>query len=78
MLYAGYGRIYEWMSFLGLVFVTIAASLKLDGVVDWPWGLIFIPIYFIILQLFYIPIMYDVSSAAFERVIFHVLTFLTR
>lgn len=41
--------------------------LKLDGIVDWSWGLIVIPFYFIIFQLIYAPLMYDSASVYFDK-----------
>ncbi len=67
VLATGYARIYEWIITAGLILVTVLASLKLDQVIDWPWYLIFVPFYFIIAQLIYVPITYDVSSAYYNK-----------
>jgi hypothetical protein len=68
MLGVGYGRIYEWLVLFGLIFTTITTALKLDGVIDWSWWIVFIPFYFMILQLIYLPLMYDLASLCYHRV----------
>jgi len=67
MMATGFGRPFEWLITLLLILVTIFAVLKLDGVIHWSWFYVFIPFYIIVLQMIYLPILYDCLSVYFEK-----------
>jgi len=67
LMLSGLSSPYEWLITVCLLLVTIFSSLKLDGVIDWSWPIVFIPFYIVIVNLLYTPIIYEISSFYFER-----------
>jgi len=61
-----FGRPYEWFAALSIIWITVLASLKLDGHITWDWGVIFIPLYLVIIQILFAPIIYDLISSKFS------------
>jgi hypothetical protein len=61
-----YGRPHEWLSVICLILTTILSVLKLDDIIDASWGVIMIPMYLIMLQIFGAPIIYDILSSIYK------------
>jgi hypothetical protein len=55
-----FARPYEWISLSSLILLTIITVLKLDGVINWQWKYIFIPLYILLFQLMFIPLSYQI------------------
>lgn len=52
---------------MSVVWITILSALKLDGVIEWHWAIILIPLYLVILQMILVPLTYDIISTSFDH-----------
>lgn len=61
-----YGRHCEWLTVFCIILTTILGVLKLDNVLHTSWGVIFIPLYFILLQMIGAPLLFDLMRITFK------------
>lgn len=66
LLLTCFGRPYEWLVAFTIIWLSIVAVLKLDGKVDWEWKYSLIPLYIVVFQVIFAPILYDLISSKFD------------